>query len=189
MTSDRVNTFHDAWTKQEMTDPADPGGLHAAGGQGDQGQSRGRLAEHLSDRQPGICRRPRQEFGAGLSRPAQAGRDPETDRRGFRQNRQADRRRQAEARLQELRRDHADRQQALMTLRRAGPAERAASGTAVLTMAVSEPELAVAGLERGDGTALSSCSNHIRSRIRVAAEPARTPPGSGVSELERPRIG
>ena len=22
MTSDRVNTFHDAWTKQEMTDPA-----------------------------------------------------------------------------------------------------------------------------------------------------------------------
>ena len=28
MVSDRVNTFHDAWTVQEMTDPARPGGLH-----------------------------------------------------------------------------------------------------------------------------------------------------------------
>ena len=73
MVSDRVNTFHDAWTRPEMTDPRvaeayTPGGVKAI-----KANLEVASPQHLSDRQPGIRRRARQEFGPGLCRPAQGG--------------------------------------------------------------------------------------------------------------------
>ena len=107
--SDRVNTFHDAWTKKEMTDPRvveayTPAGIKA-------------IQANLQVASPNIYLTGNQEFvdvldknlGQGYVGQLKADEVLKADRRGFRQDRQADRHRQAEAGLQDLRRDHADR--------------------------------------------------------------------------------